>query len=175
VLATLLAAGATCLGAPTIWNGPLITFSKANFANPSLAANQDRITSDLWLTRSSSQGLFNADTEGGFAHSYSPAGTEWADGTLANFATLSYHDWNTWVKGVHAGPSTTLGVQAVVHVIPDNIYFSIKFTSWTAGGTGGGFSYQRSTPSVVPEPTAGLLLLAGMPLVAWRRRKRLNH
>ena len=34
----------------------------------------------------------------------------------------------------------------VVHLITDNIYIDIKFTSWGQGsGAGGGFSYERST------------------------------
>src|SRR5215469_16509815 len=97
----ILLAAAPSSPASTIWNGPTITFTKADFADPFSAANQDRITSDLWLTRGSDHGLFNADTEGGFTHFSSPAGTLWADGTLANYATLSYHDWNTWAKNIH--------------------------------------------------------------------------
>jgi hypothetical protein len=33
----------------------------------------------------------------------------------------------------------------VVHLITDDIYIDIKFLSWTSGGAGGGFSYERST------------------------------
>jgi hypothetical protein len=165
-LAILLAGVATArvFATPTLWTGPNITFTKANGANPSLAPNQDRLTSTDWITRSSSQGLFNAHEEGGFSHFFSPSDTEWADGSLANYASLTYHDWNTWAKGVHGGPPTTIGVPAVVHLTSEDIYFSIKFTSWTSGGAGGGFSYTRSTPSVVPEPSAGLLLLTGLAL-----------
>src|ERR1051326_5602148 len=139
----LLAGGATCIATPTIWNGQLISFNKGNFTDPTQAANQDRITGDLWLTRGSSQGLYNAHNEGFFSHFSSPAGTQWATGSLSNYATLSYTDWNSWAKGVNAGPPSTIGIQAVVHIIPDDIYFSIKFTSWQASG-GGGFSYLRS-------------------------------
>src|SRR3954447_24032724 len=46
--------------AATIWNGPKITFTKANNANPSLATSQDRITANVWLTRDSTMGLYNA-------------------------------------------------------------------------------------------------------------------
>jgi hypothetical protein len=151
----------------TIWNGPLTNFTKVNSANPNLAANQDRLTFDIWLTRSSSQGLFNANSEPAFSHFLSPAGTEWADGSLANYASLSYNNWNTWAKGVHSGPPSTVGVNAVLHLIPDDIYLSIRFTSWSGAG-GGGFSYVRSTPTVIPEPSAGLLLLTG--LVPFARR-----
>jgi hypothetical protein len=167
ILVSLVTAGR---GA-TIWNGPTTNFTKANGANPSLAANQDRLTSDIWLTRGSSQGLYNAETEGFFTHFSSPGGTEWADGLLANYASLTYHDWNSWAKGVHGGPPTTVGVNAVLHLIPDDIYLSVRFNSWTSGGAGGGFSYTRSTP-VVPEPSSALLLVGGLGLVAVRRPVR---
>ena len=146
------------------------TFTEAPGSNPSLPASQDRLTGNVWLTRGTSQGLFNAATEGGFTHFLSPQGTEWADGSLANYATLSYNNWNTWAKGVHAGPLSTVGVNAVLHLIPDDIYLSIRFTSWNSGGTGG-FSYIRSTPTVVPEPVTAVLLLLPLAAMAVRKRK----
>lgn len=158
--------------APTVWTGSLTNFSKLDFANPSLAASQDRLTSNVWLTRGSSQGLFNARTESFFTHFSSPAGTEWANGSLANYASLSYTDWNSWAKGVNAGPSSTVGVNAVLHLIADDIYLSIRFTSWSGGGTGGGFSYQRSTPTVVPEPSALMFLTLGASVAFACRRGR---
>src|SRR5256885_16333094 len=123
---SLLGSSLTPQGTATIGTGPNISFSKPAFGNPNLPANQDRMTSDIWLTRSSSQGLYNAFSEGSFSHYYSPAGTEWADGSLANYATLTYHDWNSWAKGVNTGPPSTVGISAVLHLIPDNIYLSIR-------------------------------------------------
>jgi hypothetical protein len=155
---------------PTIWNGPLTNFTKINFANPSLAANQDRLTGDIWLTRGSSQGLYNANTESFFTHFSSPAGTQWATGFLTNYASLTYTDWNSWAKGVNAGPISTIGLNAVVHLIPDDIYLSVKFTSWTGAGAGGGFSYIRSTPLIVPEPSIASFLAGGFLIMAVRRR-----
>src|SRR5204863_7496123 len=122
-------------------------------------------------TRGSSQGLFNATDEGGFTHFSSPVGTEWASGSLANFASLSYQNWNTWAKGVNAGPPSTVGVNAVLHLIPDDIYLSVNFTSWTSSGSGGGFSYLRLT-SVVPEPSTWSLILTDIALFTMRRVSR---
>ena len=133
--------------AATIWNGPVTSFTKADFADPSLAANQDRLTPNVWITRASTQGLYNSKTESFFVHSLSPADTEWANGTTANYSTLSYTNWNTWADGVNPGPPSTVGVNAVLHLITDDIYIDITFTSWTSSLGGGGFAYQRSTPA----------------------------
>jgi hypothetical protein len=149
--------------AATVWDGPMISFTKSNYANPLLAENQDRLTANVWMTRGSAQGPFNANTESRFTHSLSPVGTEWANGSLENYATLSYTDWNHWARGVNPSPPSTVGVQAVLHLIPDDIYLSVRFTSWSRGAPGGGpsfgggFSYLRSTPVPVPEPSSLLL------------------
>ena len=129
--------------AATIWTGPPISESNGNAP--------DEITDNVWLTRGSSQGLYNAVTESGFTHFLSPADTEWADGTTASYATLSYTDWNTWSKNIHGGPPNTVGVNAVLHLITDDIYIDITFTSWSPGGT---YSYQRSTPATGNTPPA---------------------
>jgi hypothetical protein len=43
-------------------------------------------------------------------------------------------------------------VPAVVHLITDDVYLDVQFTSWTQGG--GGFSYDRGD-GTVPPPTSG--------------------
>src|SRR5438552_18485311 len=94
LLAMVMAAGwGSEAPASTLWNGPVLSFSKASGANPNLAADQDRLTPNVWITRGSSQGLYNAKTEPGFTHFNSPTDTEWANGILANYATLTYTDW----------------------------------------------------------------------------------
>ena len=47
------------------------------------------------------QGIYNAATEAGFTHFFSPQNTAWSDGTLANYASLTYVDWDTWAKVQH--------------------------------------------------------------------------
>jgi len=127
--------------AATIWKGPRITKSDAD--------GPDQMTALVALTRGGTQGLYNSVQEAGFTHFFSPKDTEWADGTTAN-TSLPYTDWNTWVKthcsGLSCGPPYTVGVNAVVHLKTDDIYIDIKFLSWAAGG--GGYSYERSTPSL---------------------------
>ena len=76
--------------------------------------------------------------------STSPKDTEWAFGTTSNLGALTFADW---VVTVANNPPAMVGQNMVVHLITDDIYIDIKFTSWTAAAGGGGFSYQRSTDS----------------------------
>jgi hypothetical protein len=137
----------TCAFAQTIWNGPTITFTKSNYADWTLQVNQDRITSNVWITRADEQGIFNIKQEPGGYTAISPKDTEWAYGTTANIGSLTFATWKTKVAG---DPPSMVGKDMVVHLITENIYIDIKFTSWTAGSgpgssNGGGFTYRRST------------------------------
>ncbi len=151
--------------AATIWNGPLITYTQPS-PDPTLAANQDRLTPNVWLTREVTAGLFNAVTETVYTKPESPADTEWAVGNLADAATLTYSTW----EGAGGGrPVINLpGKQLVLHLITDDIYLSVKFTSLGRQGAGG-FSYIRSTPGVaannppsvtVTNPASGAVFAA---------------
>ena len=156
LLAALTVTALTALqaGAAEIWNGPLMTFANLAGSNPTLPSSQDRITLDVWLTRGSTHGLYNAAVESSYS-SLSPVGTEWAYGELANYASLNYQPWLAW-NGKN--PPSMVGHDAVLHVIPEDVYLGIQFISWNIGS--GGFSYSRSTPPV-PEPSSALLMLAG--------------
>ena len=81
--------------AATIWTGPTTTFVNHAGSDPTQAVNQDRLTADVWITRATTLGIYNAATESGFAHFFSPQNTAWSDGTLANYASLTYVDWDT--------------------------------------------------------------------------------
>jgi hypothetical protein len=75
-----------------------------------------------------------------------------------------YVNWNSWVKGVHSGPPSTVGVNAVVHLISDDIYIGIKFVSWPSRG--GPISYQRTTaPAVAVSPIPIALTKTGNSVV----------
>ena len=153
LLVVFLASVTALLGqASTVWTGPVVTYSQPAPV-PTQATNQDRITPEVWLTRATSKGLFNAFSETN-AGALSPADTEWAFGTLSNYASIRYTNWLAWLNG--ASPTTLVGQQAVLHLISEDIYISIQFTFWSAGGSGG-FAYERSTPQslVISEAGAG--------------------
>jgi len=157
-----------------VWNGPLITFTNLAGSDWTQAANQDHITDNVWITRATSSGIFNAASEGGFTRGVSPADTEWAPGLLVNYASLTYTSWEAAYGGPGILNSRIVGQDTVLHLITDNIYIGIQFLSF--GGPGGGFTYQRTTLAAVPEPaTSALALLGSGALLGIAARKKLRR
>lgn len=154
--------------ASIIWSGLTYTFVNAAGSDPTLPANQDRITDNVWLTRANIQGIYNIAQEafyqGARRSGPSPMGTEWAFGTTANYSTLTYRSWALAANG---SPPSLVGRSMVVHLIDDDIYLDIRFTAWGVGGIGG-FSYIRA----VPAPGAGVLLGLGALGFGCRRSRR---
>ena len=158
--------------AQTTWNGPTMTFTKTDNADPTLAENQDQITSNVWLTRGNSGGqLYNAKTESDSSKSTSPDDTQWALGTTSNIGTLTFSTFRGTSK-----PQDAVGQNMVLHLVTDDIYIDIKITSWTSGrNSGGGFSYERSIDpnlsivdyempklSLYPNPSTSFLRISGL-------------
>ena len=124
-----------------VWDGPEISFEKANNADPSDAANQDRITDNVWLTRDSEGGqIYNAKSENGSSKESSPAGTLWAVGSLDNVDNLTF----TTFRDAVDKPKNVVGKNLVLFLEADEIFLSVTFTSWSTQ-KGGGFAYNRST------------------------------
>jgi surface protein len=132
----------TCPSESTIWNGTTITFTKADGANPEEEANQDRITDNIWITRGNDGGqIFNIKTETSYNKTDSPVGTKWAVGTLDEIETLTFKKFRAAVEKPN---SSLIGKNLVMYLEEDDIYLSVKFTSWS-GQKNGGFAYERST------------------------------
>ncbi|MFA6469759.1 MAG: FG-GAP-like repeat-containing protein, partial [Bacteroidota bacterium] len=132
---------------------PTLTFTKANYADWTLEANQDRITDNVWLTRKDNEGLFNIKTQAGY-NSSAPAGTEWAAGTTENIGSLTFDTWNNTTYDNWGDKPNMVGHDMVVHLIADDVYLDIKFLSWTSNDNGGGFSYTRSLVPLLPSASA---------------------
>ncbi|NJO01595.1 MAG: hypothetical protein HC880_07810 [Bacteroidia bacterium] len=147
----LLASGSSL--AQTIWTGPKMVFTKPDFSDYTLEENQDRITPNVWITRQNTQGIYNIKQEDFYEQNFSPQDTEWAFGTTADMANLTFANWQTTVN---SRPPSMVDRDMVVHLISEDIYIDIKFTNWAVRSGGGGFSYIRSTKS--PDTPAPALL-----------------
>lgn len=128
---------------PAVWEGPTLTFSKADGADPGAETNQDRLTNGVWITRGNGGGqIYNAAVSSSADKTNSPLGTEWAVGGIANKDILTFQNFRA---AVNNKPKNMVGTNMVVHLIEEDIYLSIRFTSWSSGQKGG-FTYERSTP-----------------------------
>ena len=126
-----------------IWSGPTMIFTKAGDADHTDPANQDNLTELVVLTRGDRGSLYNVVSESS-AGSSSPAGTEWAIGSTSDLDTLEFQT----LKGASDNnmkdiPDTPL----VLHLLEEDIYIDVTFLSWDNNNSGGGFSYERTTPT----------------------------
>lgn len=131
------------LSAQTVWNksNGTLTFTKAANADWKQAANQDRISDSVWITRASSQNLFNIRKDTAYGTN-APNGTLWAFGTTDSFATLTY---TNFVPLSGNNPQSLIGKDLVLQLVAEKIYLDVKFTSYASGSGGGGaFEYVRS-------------------------------
>ena len=161
--------------AQQVWSGYSYTFTKTAGSSDTLPQNQDAIFPDVKLTRGSTGGLINIAVESFYSGVSSPAGTQWATGLMAansgkaidaaNWGQLTFTDWIDAFGGAHTAGSEIAGTPAVLHLVNDNVYLDIEFTSWTAGDNGN-FSYTRAI-APVPEPSSALLTAVALAL--WYR------
>ncbi len=145
----------------SIWTGAPTTFSLSDNSDWSQEANQDRITDKVWLTRANTGGIFNIVSETDYTSLVSPVDTEWAFGTIADIETLTF---DTWENTISSDPQSMLNLDMVLHLLTDNTYIDIKFTSWTGNTLSkstfkknafmqNGMSYQRSTNQALEVKT----------------------
>ena len=123
-----------------IWNGPTVVFSKEDGADFTQESNQDRITSNVWITRGNGGQIFNIAKEDSADKGDSPVGTLWAKGNIENIDNLTFKPFRLGV----GQPKAVVGSDLVLYLVDDDIYLSVKFTSWSQGQKGG-FAYERSS------------------------------
>jgi hypothetical protein len=168
---------------PVVWTGPTMTFTKQG-TNPTIPANQDRLTANVWLTRGGGGqgGIFNIAKESAYDDSEhtSPVDTLWAtdlvpgnsDKTIAasNWQNLTFTTW----AAAYEGPSSALlgnitTHNAVVKLVTDDIYLDLIFTGFSSSGF---FEYDRSTGSAAPSTTGDYNhnhVVDAADYVLWRR------
>ena len=125
-----------------LWTGSTVSFLKQDGADPEVQVNQDRLTSKVWITRGNNGGqIYNIKMESNSDKSESPLGTEWSIGEIGEINSLIFTDFRSAV----GKPQNIIGKSLVLHLVEEDIYLSVKFTSWSQGKKGG-FAYERSTP-----------------------------
>jgi hypothetical protein len=179
---TLLAIGlsaTTAIGAPTVYSGFDVSFSKSSFADPFVSPNFDSIVNDVALSRGDTAGILNVAQESSFVTNTSPVGTAWAfksnnpGKTIAatNWADLTFADWQSSLGGGGNLATAILDGSGVLHLIDADIYLDIRFTAWGVGSpAGGSFAYERAAIIPVPEPASLIAIsLASIAILAIRR------
>ena len=135
---------------PTIWTCPEITFTKESNTDFSDPANQDFFTDNVIITRDANGGQIinfaNNDDPDDFRNV--PSGVEWAIGRTAQLPNLNFGGFREIIGRPR---ENIVGLELVMHLIEDDIFLNITFSSWGIGdgdraGGNGGFSYSRSTP-----------------------------
>ena len=125
----------------TIWTGANQSFTKSDGADPNLEANQDRLTSNVWITRGNDGGqIYNAAKESIANKTNSPVGTTWAIGTIDQIESLTFKKFRAAV----GKPKDVVGKDLVMYLEDDDIYLSVKFSDWSQKQNGG-FTYERSS------------------------------
>lgn len=104
-----------------------VTFTKANYADRTQPANQDCITSNVCITRANSNGIFNKVSESVYNDGVSPTDTEWSYGICADKDTLTF---TNWINAIGTPPAMP-GQNLCLHLITDNRYYDVMFSSWT--------------------------------------------
>ncbi|MBK22061.1 MAG: hypothetical protein CMP63_07115 [Flavobacteriales bacterium] len=124
-----------------IWSGPTISFTKESGADPTDSSNQDQITPSVSITRGNDGGqIYNAVSETQAEKSSSPIGTEWAIGDTSDIENLIFAPFRSAV----GSPKRVVGKKLVLHIIEEDVYMSVEFTSWVSAKSGG-FAYIRSS------------------------------
>lgn len=142
----------------TVWDGETITFSKANNADFTQEQHQDRITADVWLTRSNSGGaLINYNQESSYSKGISPLGTLWAVGSSSD-SNLQFNNFRDFDGNTNNSP--TENINLVLKITKgtttelDDIHIDMMFTEWNNKFEGAGYTYTRFTD---PNLSTGLL------------------
>jgi len=130
-----------------IWKGVMVEFSKTTDDDWTSKQFQDSITSNVIFTRANKQAIFNIKKENSYNKDFGgPSDTEWALGSIDDIDNLTF---SSWIDAVDGSPTDYLDQEFVVHLISDDIYFTILMKYWGGGGTNdpGALTYIRSTPN----------------------------
>lgn len=119
-----------------------------SFTRPANTNISDIIDTGLALARSNNgQGIYNSAIEASYNSAISPANTEWNWTGWDNLDNVHERHYRTFREALRYKVGTNIvGAELVMHHIPNDKYYKIKFTDWDIGGVGGpngAFAYTR--------------------------------
>lgn len=138
--------------------GSVISYTHPD--NTELTNTDVIIAGQLELTRAVQQGIYNLAVESAW-NGNGPLNTEWnSDGwsNIDNIKSRTYTSFLLAAGGTNNIGNNIVNLELIMKHVPTNRYWKVKFSSWTGGGAGGGFSYTRqevtiSGGSVIVEDT----------------------
>ena len=132
-----------------IWTGAEITISRTNNSEQVF----DTLTSSIIITRGSDGLLYNSATEDA-ANQQSPEGMLWYEGVLENFNEDELKNLNyvSLREVTNQRMKDVAGKSFIVSLPEDDIFFELTFNDWQTRHQGAGYSYTRTSPSIVVKP-----------------------
>ena len=126
--------------------GEPVEFVKPGGSDPALV--NDPIDTDLTITRGNNQGIYNIALETSWSEQGdgedSPEGTLWNSDGWGRLDDVKQRNYVTWQESLgYAVGENIINTELVMWDTINDKYWAIKFSSWTQGGDGGGFSYTR--------------------------------
>ena len=116
----------------------IVTVSKENYADRFLEENQDRIADDVWISRDTGGGFFNAVTKNTGSSEGVIEGTEWAEGPSLR-PQGPYDEY----RESYDDPQYWIGNPYTLYVESTRKYYDLIVDFWQGSAEGGGFSYHR--------------------------------
>lgn len=133
---------------------PEVFFDKPDYATSTV----DKISDGVWLARNDNGGLYNAVSETFPQNGESPFNTRWNSiytdsrpdySGYTDLGNLESRVYTSFVDALDNNVGNNLpGTELIMHDLTTDLYWIINFSSWTQGGSGGGFEYTRK---VVPQ------------------------
>ncbi|WP_462247301.1 Ig-like domain-containing protein [Ekhidna sp.] len=126
------------------WNaGDETYFSKANYADPSLEENQDRIKADVWITRNEYEPIFNYfETDNYNSNSET---IMYGDGQTNS---LSFSDYTPDFQEATDNCGSCLeGNTLSLYLVDYDEYYDLDIDFWQSNESGGGVTYTRRLAS----------------------------
>lgn len=131
-----------------VTTGTTVTFTKTDNGS-----EVDVIDTNLSITRDAGQqGIYNSALESEpDTYGLSPEGTKWNADGWDDLSDIKTRNYSVFYKALdRAIGNVVVGRELVMFDTINNKYYKIKFSSWTQGGNGGGFSYERTLLNIAP-------------------------